>query len=66
MTTTAEDGMGCPSTIEFCIERGTFGSGGFCDVYKATSLARGFASKTWVCKKEQGEVDQRNRKHEVD
>lgn len=32
---------GCPSTIEFC------------NAYKATGLARGFANKTWVVKKYQ-------------
>ena len=60
MTTTAVEvfafglekmAWGCPSTIEVCIGRDPFGSGGFRDAYKAISLARGFANKTWVVKK---------------
>ena len=40
-----------PQQAEFSIQSEPFGSGGFRQAYKASSITRGFEDKTWVVKK---------------
>ena len=42
---------GRPTTVEFSIEPEPFGTGGFCNAFKATSNDRGFQGSTWVVKR---------------
>ena len=42
---------GRPTTVDFSIEPGPFGTGGFRKAFKATSNDRGFNGSTWVVKR---------------